>query len=335
MNRLKSFFKNHKVTLMIIPTADKSIKQMRLNFGIAIVTLAVLAVFNIGLLSATIYKSEQSRMLSSENTELEENLTLTNDKINTLVNINASRASEIEQLKATLDESGVFLETRLEEMDEARTYIAQLVDIFNEQTDSALKAPVSRSSARTAYSDEKTTLEADAESAVLFGEIESLTALDEIEKALGDDSETYSTLVEDLEERIGYLERRPDFYPTSGRLTSGFGYRSDPITGRTSMHNGIDLSNQSGTPIYAAGTGVVTYSNYNGNFGNVIIIDHGNGYETVYAHCKAFSVKAGDAVAKGDLIAATGRSGRTTGTHLHFEIRYHGTPLNPLTILNK
>lgn len=100
------------------------------------------------------------------------------------------------------------------------------------------------------------------------------------------------------------------------------------------MHNGIDISNRSGTSIYAAGAGVVTFARYSGSYGNLIIIDHGNGYETAYAHCRAFKVKQGDSVGKGDLIATMGSSGRTTGTHLHFEIRFNGTPINPLNILN-
>lgn len=173
-----------------------------------------------------------------------------------------------------------------------------------------------------------------SEEALVFTQIEDLIEIDEISSIFSEQTEAYQSLVEELESRLSYLDRRPDLYPAKGTLSSKFGYRSDPITRRTTMHNGIDISNRSGTSIYAAGAGVVTFARYSGSFGNLIIIDHGNGYETAYAHCRAFKVKLGESVGKGDLIATMGASGRTTGTHLHFEIRYNGNPINPLNILN-
>ena len=142
-----------------------------------------------------------------------------------------------------------------------------------------------------------------------------------------------SELVSKMASQISYLESRPDFYPTSGTYSSPFGYRRDPITGRSKLHNGIDISNKVGTAIFAAGTGIVTYSGYDGNFGNVLIIDHGYGYESVYAHCKTLLYSPGDEVTKGEQVATMGTSGRTTGPHLHFEIRYNETPINPLKFI--
>lgn len=112
--------------------------------------------------------------------------------------------------------------------------------------------------------------------------------------------------------------------PTSGRLTSSFGRR----WGRN--HAGIDLGAATGTPIYAADNGIVVESEYRSNgYGNIIKIDHQNGFITYYAHCSELFANVGDVVAKGDLIAAVGSTGRSTGPHLHFEIRHNDVPQNP------
>ena len=113
--------------------------------------------------------------------------------------------------------------------------------------------------------------------------------------------------------------------PTSGSLSSRFGSR----WGRN--HNGIDVSAPVGTPIYAADNGTVTYSQFNnGGYGYMIQIDHGNGIKTYYAHCSELLVNQGDVVAKGDLIAKVGNTGRSTGAHLHFEVLRDGTPVDPM-----
>ena len=115
--------------------------------------------------------------------------------------------------------------------------------------------------------------------------------------------------------------------PTNGRLSSPFGMR----WGR--MHNGIDLAASVGTPIYAADEGTVICSEYKGSFGNLVQIDHGNGYTTYYAHNSENLVSVGQTVAKGDLIAKIGSTGRSTGPHLHFEIRYDDVPQDPMNYL--
>ena len=111
--------------------------------------------------------------------------------------------------------------------------------------------------------------------------------------------------------------------PAGGYVSSPYGYR-----GRE-FHTGIDYANPSGSPIYAADGGTVTFSGWKGNYGKMIIINHGNGYETVYAHCSALSVTVGQKVAKGQRIASVGSTGRSTGPHLHFEIRKNGKHQNP------
>jgi len=121
--------------------------------------------------------------------------------------------------------------------------------------------------------------------------------------------------------------------PVTGHITSRFGsYESI----RTHAHKGIDIAAPNGTPIYAAAEGTITYAEYNtGGYGNLIIIDHGNGVKTYYGHCSKLYVKEGGKVTAGDKIAAVGSTGRSTGNHLHFEIRLNGEQVNPQKYIYK
>lgn len=334
MEKIKNYFMKNKVTIMVIPNAEKSIKQWKSNIAVAFLVLVCLIIVNITLLLNTITSRVISDSLSSENHELEVNLQMTQDKISLLENINSNKTEEISALKNSLQASNLFLVDRLNEMEQAQAYISQLVVLFNEETNSNLKTPISRSFTRVAHesSPENDELSADE---ILLSDIESLISNDDISTIIAEHTNAYSDLVANLEFQLDYLDARPDFYPAPGRYSSPFGYRKDPITGRTAMHNGIDISNSKGTPIYASGSGIVTFSGYDGNFGNVIVIDHGYGYESVYAHLNKMLLSPGATVDKGDQIATMGTSGRVTGSHLHFEIRYNGTPINPLKLIKK
>lgn len=150
------------------------------------------------------------------------------------------------------------------------------------------------------------------------------------------------TLTEPVtEQRAQGTKARPSWYPTgsfrwptSGRITSYFGYRNTGIRGASTNHKGIDISVSYGTPIYAADGGVVSFSGYKGAMGYVVIIDHQNGFKTYYEHNSSLLVSAGQTVYKGQQIAKAGRSGVTSGVHCHFGIQYNGTYYNPLNYLS-
>jgi murein DD-endopeptidase MepM/ murein hydrolase activator NlpD len=118
-----------------------------------------------------------------------------------------------------------------------------------------------------------------------------------------------------------------------GFVGSGFGMRTDPITGRLSMHGGVDFAAPRGTPIFAAAGGVVSAAEFNASFGKTIAIDHDGHLSTLYAHLDRAYVKAGDIVRKGQKIAEVGNTGRSTGAHLHFEVHVDGVPQNPTRFL--
>lgn len=141
-------------------------------------------------------------------------------------------------------------------------------------------------------------------------------------------------------QRLDQLEQGvsaiPSAHPvrTSANFTSGFGVRSDPFRGRAAMHGGIDLAGPQGTPIYATADGLVARSEYNnGGYGNLVEINHGRGIETRYAHLSRLIVRAGQRVKRGDLIGLMGSTGRSTGSHLHYEVRIDGRAVNPVPFM--
>lgn len=118
-------------------------------------------------------------------------------------------------------------------------------------------------------------------------------------------------------------------------VTSNWGGRVDPITGKSgSKHNGIDLSAPIGTRVYSPESGIVRTARWVRGYGKTIIIDHGNGYSTRFGHLNSYNVKENDFVERGGFIARTGNTGRSTGPHLHYEIRYEEKPLNPVDFLD-
>lgn len=122
-------------------------------------------------------------------------------------------------------------------------------------------------------------------------------------------------------------------WPTAGALHSGFGSRLHPILGYYRMHSGLDIGGEQGQPIYAATGGEVILAGVNGGYGNTIVIDHGDGLSTLYAHQTSFESAVGDVVDTGDIIGYVGSTGMSTGPHLHFEVRLFGSPIDPLPFL--
>lgn len=129
---------------------------------------------------------------------------------------------------------------------------------------------------------------------------------------------------------ISYL---PFGKPVEGKITSRFGKRKDPVNGKNAFHTGIDFRGQKGEKIYATADGVVKKAFRNGGHGNYVLIDHGNGYKTSFSHMQAFLVRKGERVKRGQIIGLVGNTGRSTGTHLHYEISLDNKPMNPYNFM--
>ncbi len=157
-----------------------------------------------------------------------------------------------------------------------------------------------------------------------------LNMLDELTTGL-DDREQKLTVLERLLMDRSLRERViPSGRPvTEGWLSSGFGKRADPFTGKQEYHNGVDFADKEGADVLSVGDGVVMWSGKRSGYGNLVEINHGNGYVTRYGHNKKQLVAVGDTVKKGQLIALIGSTGRSTGPHVHFEVLRNGKPVNP------
>ena len=136
-------------------------------------------------------------------------------------------------------------------------------------------------------------------------------------------------LISAVAERKEYFEHMPSIWPTKGRFSSGFGNRKSPFTGKKEFHKGIDISSPRGTPVYAPAAGVVIYAKRFSTYGNVIDLDHGIGITTRYAHLHKIAVKLGQVVTRGELIGYVGNTGRSTASHLHYEVHVDDKLVNP------
>lgn len=136
-----------------------------------------------------------------------------------------------------------------------------------------------------------------------------------------------------LQERVRWFSSTPSVAPVKGILTSGFGTRRDPITGRRTFHPALDIAAPPGREVHAPADGIVTRAGRIGGLGNAVYISHGFGVNTRFGHMSKLAVKPGDHVHRGDLIGYVGSTGRSTGYHLHYEVHVDGKPINPLAYI--
>jgi murein DD-endopeptidase MepM/ murein hydrolase activator NlpD len=153
--------------------------------------------------------------------------------------------------------------------------------------------------------------------------------IDEVRRQIDLRRESQEEIQGILNDQRSLLAAKPLGWPTKGWLTSGFGVRNDPFTGKRKMHEGLDIAARTGTPVYATADGIVSSVRTEPGYGKVVTIDHGYGYRTVYGHNSKYHVKVGQRVRRGDQISSVGNTGRSTGSHVHYEIRLNGVPVNP------
>src|SRR5262245_14557845 len=142
-----------------------------------------------------------------------------------------------------------------------------------------------------------------------------------------------TSVASDIDRRNALAAATPSIWPAHGWLSSIVGSRRDPITGGADYHQGLDISADQGSPVYATADGTVLQAGREGAYGNLVTIDHGYGLETRYGHLSKYEVRPGAKVQRGDVIGRVGATGRATGPHLHYEVRVNGRLLNPLQLL--
>jgi len=153
--------------------------------------------------------------------------------------------------------------------------------------------------------------------------------IDEVRRQIDLRRESQEEIQGILNDQRSLLAAKPLGWPVKGWLTSSFGMRRDPFNGKRKMHEGLDIASRTGTPVYATADGIVSSIRTEPGYGKVVTIDHGYGYRTVYGHNSKYHVKVGQRVRRGDLIASVGNTGRSTGSHVHYEVRLNGVPVNP------
>ncbi len=172
---------------------------------------------------------------------------------------------------------------------------------------------------------------------------QELSILQNNRKALEDALDELEQTSKELEAQIRNYQNQNQIalgtgkyiWPVQGRITSYFGYRYHPILRKRRYHSGLDISKPQGEPILAADSGVIVFAGRNGGYGKMIVVDHGAGISTVYAHCSLLQVDQGQTVTKGQTIGQVGSTGLSTGPHLHFEVRKNGVPQDPIGYLGK
>ena len=153
-----------------------------------------------------------------------------------------------------------------------------------------------------------------------------LSRLDDLLSSLDD---RLHSVKKDLAIREALADATPLTWPTDGWLSDGYGYRTDPFTGKRDFHPAVDISTSKGEPVYSTASGKVISAARNGDYGNLIEVDHGFGLKTRYGHLSEFLVKPGDTVIRGDIIGTVGNTGRATGHHVHYEVWVNDRTINP------
>jgi murein DD-endopeptidase MepM/ murein hydrolase activator NlpD len=159
--------------------------------------------------------------------------------------------------------------------------------------------------------------------------IQTENTLAELERQAQFQKQSFAEIVTYIQQQDKVLSHTPSIWPVGGWVSSGFGYRNDPFTGRRVMHRGIDIVAPPGTPIVAAADGRVNFAGVKSGYGKTVQIDHGYGYTTFYGHCQSIRVRYGQVVRRGHVIATVGRTGKTTGYHLHYGVKVSGKWVNP------
>jgi murein DD-endopeptidase MepM/ murein hydrolase activator NlpD len=255
----------------------------------------------------------------------------------------AANAEKVAELRIALDEQRRMLE-------ESRRYLSDHIDSLGQRV-GQLQAHVSRLNAfgqrltdmagldRSEFSFDTVPAIGGPEHPVPWDGVQEPVfeeTLQLLEIALREKENELSVLEALLTDRELREKQYPHGWPTSsgGWLSSAYGHRTDPFTGRQAFHEGVDIAVQAGSEIRAMAAGVVSFSGNKPGYGLVVEINHGNGYETRYAHAKELIAKVGDRVEKGDAVALVGSTGRSTGSHVHIEVLKNGKAINPNDHLN-
>jgi len=298
---------NSEYTVMIVPHHGKTVLSVKLPFKVIKYSLAGLCLCLAVIFGAFWNYWSEAKLAHADQVELERYRMTHNEQVKQIEQLTKATASLQEDM------------TRLNQLD------AELRRMVNTEENTA----VSRSGQgrpNTVYNGKG--------GPVVSPNVNELTSLvQEMQASVKVREESLTALKEALTEKKQLLAATPSIWPTQGEVTSKFGWRSSPWGWGSEWHPGIDIANDTGTPIHATADGRVIHSGWYGGYGLMVQIDHGYGIETLYGHNSRIAVQVGQTVKKGDVIAYMGSTGISTGSHCHYEVRVNGSAVNPANFL--
>lgn len=336
---MKTSWYRKKLTFLVIRDAHRSVIELKILKPILYIVPALMIAITTSLIWLYQYHNDRveehnlvlsqlTEQLASAHNSYESTIATKNKTIELLQTDVISLSNQANQIKTKVEEL-MQLESELRDVTEP---IAQAGDVVK---------------IASAHNEQLNILKRGHQDGV-GGEHIPVSDEDIMKLAISTESQFYvldsdiDLLIEHLEEAKGkiieyqeHLRVTPSIYPTvSQRVTSSYGYRSDPFTRRPSFHSGIDFGGDRNDPVYATADGVVQTSSYNRNYGNYVIIKHENGIRTHYYHLQKSLVKKGQEVSKGEEIGKLGNTGRSTGPHLHYEVEKNGVKVDPKPYLH-
>ncbi|PYG89386.1 murein DD-endopeptidase MepM/ murein hydrolase activator NlpD [Ruminiclostridium sufflavum DSM 19573] len=296
---------NKTYSIVIIPNSNDSVKRYSLKAPFAKILLTLLIVFSV---SITVYlinysqKSAQMQEISREELQQQiQTLSLSLIKQNEALSASNNHIQEL-QSRAAADK---------DKIDEFTKMYKEIADNY-----------ISKSSRGT--SSKNVSISQTGMDLIKLNNV-----VEKLNENFNNDGQLLSELKNSKTDLEKIVDAIPTLAPASGKIGSPFGIRMHPIKKVKIAHDGVDISSSSGDPILASASGVVEYAGYSNGYGYNVIIDHKNGFRTIYAHSSKLLVKKGDSIDKGQKIALVGSTGLSTGPHLHFEIRIGNTPVDP------
>jgi murein DD-endopeptidase MepM/ murein hydrolase activator NlpD len=298
--------KSNHATFMYIPESESKVVSLRIPTWMP-------KAIALGLSLLLILTSTLLYMVNTVNDKYSKS----KEEISSLAAVNASQKQEIEKLQ----NDAIQIQQQLVENIRALDEIKELVGL--EKSTDAVEA-----STTTQPTEIDTSKVNSVDTTQQLDQIK--TSYKELNTQLLSQKQLIESSMATVKKQVAYLNAMPSIRPVSGPVTDSYGYRKNPFTNRGSeFHKGIDFSGPAGTPIKATGDGVVVFSGWQSGYGNVLILSHGYGITTLYAHNSKLLVKKGEKVKKGQVISKMGSTGRSTGTHLHYEVRVGGQLVNP------
>lgn len=305
----KAYIKHKKkhATFMYIPESESKVLSLRIPLWLPKTVVISLMLLLLGT-SASIYR------LNSISREYDKS----KDEIDKLAAVNISQKQEIDSLQSKAQQIQLQLDENVKALDEIKKLVGLKESSSTDAKEAAPPQPVSSDSSKSESGD---TTQQIAQIKTSYAEL-SMATLSQ--------KEAIDNSIAPVKNQVAFLNAKPAIKPVSTRITATYGYRRNPFTNRGSeFHRGIDFSGDTGTSIRATGDGVVIFAGWQSGYGKMVIISHGYGYTTLYGHNSKLLVEKGDKVKRGEIISKMGSTGRSTGSHLHYEVRLNGTTVNP------